>query len=1651
MNPDTKLILDEINKKFDEKFGEFESKWGSRFSESEGKLESRLKETEEKLKNQFSEAEERMESRISKADDQWERRFADLSIAQESRVSALERAASSFDDWRPDIEGTMDDIRLEVNKISKNWERALLHPRHPDAPVLPTPVLPTQEASPQVIERPSAQNEASRPYGHHANNFTREDGFGSVSTWIHSPAKGMTIPQPPKSHGFDCSFSQHLRSGSSGELGKLPKLNFPYFEGENPKLWLTRVEDYFELYDVDSSRWVKLATMHMSPIASRWVSSVSSKLKSCSWKDFSKLLLDRFGREHHELLVRQFLNIKQTGSLKDYIDQFSTLVDQLIAYGSETDPLYHTMRFVDGLTEELRSTVLLQRPSDLDTAFVIAQLQEEVSSSPVKKDVKRSGYSFPLRASTGSALPLPQPPKVDKLLVQRSEDHRAAESSRAKSTEDRWKSLRALRRAQGLCQFCAEKWSKGHSCADKIQLHVVQELLEVFQESDEIASEAEPITADSQLFLTLSQAAVTSKPSSRSMCMLGSIQGIPLRILVDSGSSHTFISTILSSQLSGVVQLPTQLNVQVADGKSVPCTSHMPAAVWSMNGLEFTGDLKLLNLGAYDMILGLDWLELFSPMKVHWKHRWMAIPYNGTTTMLYGEQPVFPEGSVVQVCTVEISVEETVEAALPPPVQALLEEFAIIFAVPDGLPPSRDCDHQIPLVEGAAPVQVRPYRFAPALKDEIEKQVKEMLASGVIQKSTSPFSSSVLLVKKKDGSWRFCVDYRHLNAITVKGKYPVPVIDEFLDELAYACWFSKLDLRSGFHQIRLKPGEEFKTAFQTHCGHFEFRVMAFGLTGAPGSFQAAMNSTLAPFLRKFVLVFFDDILIYSKSFEEHIEHLRLVFELLHKDQWFVKLSKCSFAQREISYLGHIISEKGVATDPDKIAAVLNWPVPVNAKELRSFLGLAGYYRKFVRNFGIISKPLTELLKKHAIFVWTVEHDKSFQALKHALCSAPVLAMPDFSKVFSLETDASGSGIGAVVLQQGHPLAFISKALGPRSQGLSTYEKEYMAILMAIQQWRPYLQHAEFEIHTDQRSLVQLNQQRLHTTWQQKVFTKLLGLQYKIIYKQGVENRVADALSRKSSHDSVCFSVSVSSPKWLHDVVEGYWSDAFSSSVVTRLSIDANAVPHFTLKDGLLRYKNRVWIGHNPLLQQKLLLACHSSPVGGHSGVPVTYARMKKLFAWRGMKSAVHSFVRSCLICQQAKPDRSKLPGLLQPLPVPSSAWQVISMDFVEGLPRSGAANCILVVVDSFTKYAHFIPLHHPFTASVVAKTFLNNIYKLHGMPLAIITDRDRIFNSQLWKELFKLAGVDLKMSSSYHPQTDGQTERVNQTMETFLRCFANACPSKWIHWLSLAEFWYNCCPHSATNLSPFVALYGHPPRQFGISEADAVVVPELSSWLQDRQVMNDLIKQHLHRAKLRMKKQADQKRSERSFEVGDMVFLKLQPYVQSSLAPRSNQKLSFKFFGPFKVLERVGLVAYRPELPATSSIHPVFHISQLKKAVAPEVVVIPSVPASIDLPRVPERVLQRRMVSCGNSSSPQVLIKWSGWPAEMSTWEALDDLKRRFPRAPAWGQAGFKGRGSVSNHQSAVKDTLQKEDSPGPAIQPRTRKPNVRLSGPEWL
>ena len=770
-----------------------------------------------------------------------------------------------------------------------------------------------------------------------------------------------------------------------------------------------------------------------------------------------------------------------------------------------------------------------------------------------------------------------------------------------------------------------------------------------------------------------------------------------------------------------------------------------------------------------------------------------------------------------------------------------MDRFQPIFQPPSGLPPTRSHDHRIPLIEGCKPLSARPYKYGLFQKTEIEKCVKELLDSGFIRPSHSHFFSPVLLVKKKEGTWRMCMDYRALNLLTIKDKYPIPLVDELLDELFGAKYFSKLDLRSGYHQIRMHPKDIDKTAFQTHEGHYEFLVMPFGLTNAPASFQGLMNEIFRPYLRKFILVFFDDILIYSASWELH-HHLSLALSLLRDNHLFVKLSKCAFGKTQIEYLGHTVFQEGVAADPSKLKVIAEWPISVYVKALRGFLGLTGYYRKFIPHYGSICSPLTQLTKNDG-FNWSPTATSAFQEFKRAMMSPTVLALPDFSKPFIIESDASGTGIGAVLQQEGRPIAFTSQSLGPKNRALSTYEREMLAVIHAIKKWQPYLLGNHFIIRTDHHSLKYFLQNRATSPFQQKWVSKLLGFDYEIQYRKGSDNKAADALSRMFAYsttildnhptslvnsDSSSVAIISVNPEvlgselttisypymsWLDDlrrnVEQDDWILAKSQTVLKTTSY---SVPlkflRYHFANGFLRYKNRIVLSLTSSWRAKLFEEHHCTPSAGHAGFLKTYKQISRSFYWEGMKNNIKDMVAGCVVCQQNKYESLAPAGLLNPLPIPQRIWTDIFMDFITGLPPCKGKSVIFVVLDRFSKVTHFLSISHPYTAHSVAQIFIDQVFKLHGMPTSIVSDRDPIFISSFWKEFFKLQGSILCLSSGFHPQTNGQTEVLNRCLETYLRCFCSLQPKQWSKWLPWAEWSYNTSYHTATKLTPYEVVYG---------------------------------------------------------------------------------------------------------------------------------------------------------------------------------------------------------------------------------------------------
>ncbi|GAU10375.1 hypothetical protein TSUD_419040, partial [Trifolium subterraneum] len=686
--------------------------------------------------------------------------------------------------------------------------------------------------------------------------------------------------------------------------------------------------------------------------------------------------------------------------------------------------------------------------------------------------------------------------------------------------------------------------------------------------------------------------------------------------------------------------------------------------------------------------------------------------------------------------------------------------------------------------------------------------------------------------------------------------------------------------------------------------------------------------------------------------------------------------------KEVDYLGHTVSGTGVAMDKDKVQTVLEWPQPSNVKQLRGFLGLTGYYRRFVKGYATIASPLTDLLKKEG-FRWTTEATKAFEQLKVAITTAPVLALPQFSIPFTIETDASGTGIGAVLSQLGHPIAFFSKKMVPRMQKQSAYTREFFAITEAIAKFRHYLLGHKFIIRTDQKSLKSLMDQSLQTPEQQAWLHKFIGYDFTIEYKPGKDNMAADALSR------VCL-MAWSKPEiaLLEELRRSIEKDSQIQNLVG--TSDNGQEQKFIQKQGLIYWQDRIVVPDDPQLKAKLLLEFHSSPVGGHAGIARTMARVSAQFFWKNMKNDIKEFVQSCLICQQAKHDTRAPAGLLQPLPIPEQVWEDVAMDFITGLPPSHGYTVIMVVIDRLTKYSHFSPLKVDYSSKTVAEAFMKTIVKLHGTTLA--------------------------MSSAYHPQTDGQSEALNKCVEMYLRCFTFQNPKSWYKALDWAELWYNTALHTSLGMTPFQALYGRPPptlSRYSHSPTDNMVVQQQ---LMQRDMLLAQLKENLKRAQQVMKAQADKHRRDVHFEVGEQVLVKLQPYRQNSVALRKNQKLGMRYFGPFTIKEKIGQVAYKLLLPPEARIHPVFHISQLKQFKGP--ITDPYMPLPLTTTELgpilqPTTVLQKRDIMRKEQVIPQVLIKWEGLSDKEATWEDVDDISGSYPNFNLEDKIDFKGEGIV--------------------------------------
>ena len=731
----------------------------------------------------------------------------------------------------------------------------------------------------------------------------------------------------------------------------------------------------------------------------------------------------------------------------------------------------------------------------------------------------------------------------------------------------------------------------------------------------------------------------------------------------------------------------------------------------------------VVKLGHYPVILGVSWLKKHNPTVIWSLHELRfdlcaktcggpfptvtAFPEFPDSSSFEEHSAALPDVSLIssdalqnskthdELFLMSVSSANANEENSPPVetiVPLVYHQFLDIFSkeAADQLPPSRSYDHRIPLIDGGSPPHGPIYSLSEVELNALSLYLDENLKKGFIRPSSSPAGAPILFVKKKDGSLRLCVDYRGLNKVTVKNRYPLPLISELLDRLQGATIFTRIDLRGAYNLVRIASGEEWKTAFRTRYGHYEYLVMPFGLTNAPATFQNLMNDVLREYLDQFVIVYLDDILIYSKNETEHVEHVMLVFNKLRSAGLFCKAEKCEFHKPEVEFLGYVMSSEGVKMDPSKVACIRSWPPPTSVKELQVFLGFANFYRRFIKNYAIVTAPLTTLLKKDVLWNFHTAALQAFETLKSAFITAPILMHFDPSLKIVIETDASDYALGAILSQihpdnRTHPVAFYGRKFSAAEINYDIYDKEMLGVISAIQEWRAYLEGSRlpFTILTDHKNLEYFTSARSLNRRQARWAEFLAGYEFEIVYRPGQRNGKADALSRrhdfrpeKGENDlrniksvirpdqfilGTSSLTSVSAQSFRDRIIECLQTDDFFLSVSKYLDDQTLERPpevnarlnSLSVKNNVLLRDGKLYVPDNESLRLDIFRKCHDSPAAGHYGHQKTFELVSRNFWWPGMRKMIIKYINTCEQCQRNKTPRHKPFGLLKPLPIPS--------------------------------------------------------------------------------------------------------------------------------------------------------------------------------------------------------------------------------------------------------------------------------------------------------------------------------------------------------------------------------------------------------------
>lgn len=793
--------------------------------------------------------------------------------------------------------------------------------------------------------------------------------------------------------------------------------------------------------------------------------------------------------------------------------------------------------------------------------------------------------------------------------------------------------------------------------------------------------------------------------------------------------------------------------------------------------------------------------------------------------------------------------------------------------------------HEIPLFSDTAPINVRPYRLPQAQKEFIEKQTREMLDKNIIQYSKSPWNFPLLVVPKKGPQkYRLVVDYRKLNDVTVGDAFPLPNITEIFDQLGFCQYFTSLDLATGYHQVLIDPKDRPKTAFSTPTGHYEFNRMSMGLKGAPATFQRMMTHVLTGLQGIHCLIYLDDIIVYGKNLKDHNNKLTEVLQRLREHNLKLQPEKCHFLQKEITYLGHIISGSGVKPDPKKIDCIKNYPRPTNGKELQAFLGLGNYYRRFIEQYSSISYNLTQLLKKNAVFNWSEEVEKSFQKLKEELTGPRVLQFPNFEEEFNLTTDASNFALGAILSQgtigSDKPIAYASRVLQKAEKNYSTIEKELLAIVWAVKNFRPYLYGRKFTVVTDHKPLVWLFNLKDPSARLMRWRLQLTEYDFSVIHKAGKYNTNADALSRIQIDSSGILE----SQQYLVTTRSKTNSNPNPTCSSSKSANNPNARSQATQSNSSNDDAIVEITDPNTVIQ--ILKEYHDAPIGGHQGLTRTYKRIRLKYKWHKMLKDIQKYVKNCPSCQVNKSSKiNKVPMAIST--TSNEPFVKLYLDIVGPLPETENANkYILTMQDDLSKYSIAVPLP-TFDAKTVAEALVNEMILIFGSPKYILTDCGTNFLSKLFAEVCQIFKIKKLQTTAYHPQTNGSLERSHRTLKEYLRHYVDANVNNWDRWISKAMFIYNTTPHSTTKFTPFKLLFG---REAEIPSAVTSTKPPPYSYdnyaqdlLAKLNEIHKLAKINIDHSKAISKQNYDKNTNQVQFHVGDKVLYKIQK--RSALDP----------------------------------------------------------------------------------------------------------------------------------------------------------------------